>query len=758
MKAPKNNRYLRCLLVAAASCSSLANAATPYPAPNTVMSYSDSIDAFNDVPVGGVPAEIESAITELETYKANEETNKITLDAALETAQDDLTDANNAFDLADTDLNDAITAFDLANDAFTAADEALNTATSERDTASTDLALAETAEANAVADIVALEADPLATTEQLLAAYQAGIDATNARVEAEAVLSEKESTLVTATDAKDTAQTELDTATTNKTTAQAAYDVAELDVNAKTATVTTATNNVTASGNKIAAYEAAVTKVSGAETTKADNPLADAQAQYAAGGLDDTTGDTGLQSVVDALEAVTPGTFDPTAIDGAKSTFTGGTQEVADIEAYADSIVNEINSAPLISSADLNAAKDIVLNGAYERNAIDVNTQDIATNEQAITQEVADRILDVNTEEARAIAAEGVLDGKITDETNRAIAAEGVLDGKITDETNRAIAAEGVLDGKITQEVADRIADVNAEETARIADVDAEEARAIAAEGVLDGKITQEVADRIADVNAEETARIADVNAEEARAIAAEGVLDGKITQEVTDRIADVNAEEARATAAEGVLDGKIATEKTQRQAADATLTTNLATEKSERQAADATLDSKITNYQTAQTSLIRKDPNGRIHIGQNSLITQEIGGVQKLFAEDASGKAINIDVSNGSDLLVNGVSVATDDDISAIRSDYQAADRNLRNDIDTNTRGIAMVAAMTNTTIRDGMTQGVDFNISQFESETGFAFGYARKINENVQLHGAAASTTDFDESVGRLGVSFQW
>ena len=64
----------------------------------------------------------------------------------------------------------------------------------------------------------------------------------------------------------------------------------------------------------------------------------------------------------------------------------------------------------------------------------------------------------------------------------------------------------------------------------------------------------------------------------------------------------------------------------------------------------------------------------------------------------------------------------------------------------------------MTNTTIRDGMTQGVDFNISQFEGETGFAFGYAHKVNENVQIHGAAASTTDFEESVGRLGVSFQW
>ena len=132
-------------------------------------------------------------------------------------------------------------------------------------------------------------------------------------------------------------------------------------------------------------------------------------------------------------------------------------------------------------------------------------------------------------------------------------------------------------------------------------------------------------------------------------------------------------------------------------------------------------------------------------------------------------GAAIDINVTNGSDLRVNGLSVATDADVTternariaadnSIRSEFAAADKNLRNDIDTNTRGIAMVAAMTNTTIQPGMTHGVDFNISQFESETGFAFGYAHRINENVQVHGSAASTADFDESVGRLGVSFQW
>ena len=441
-------------------------------------------------------------------------------------------------------------------------------------------------------------------------------------------------------------------------------------------TLVNAQANVQNSEIKIALYKQCI-----------DSPIADAEDaaeaaaedlnkavdQYSAGGDKDdanyaSTGNSGLQSVLDAVNAVTAGNQAPvtTAIKNADTAFAtigAANATVADIQALVGVIDAQLPTLPPISSADKTTVLETVLNGSYERNAIDLNTTDIAANEEAIADE----------------------------------------------ETAR-------------------IADVNAEEAARIADVNAEEARATAAEGVLDGKITTEKNDRIADVNAEET-----------RATAAEVVLDGKITTEKNDRIADVNAEETRATAAEGVLDGKI-TDETNRAAA-----------------AESVLNGKITQAVADRTALIREE-NGQIHIGQNSLVTSEAGGFQELSAQDALGGSLDINVTNGSDLRIDGVSVATDDDISAIRNDYQTADRNLRNDIDTNTRGIAMVAAMTNTTIRDGMTQGVDFNISQFESETGFAFGYAHKVNENVQIHGAAASTTDFDESVGRLGVSFQW
>lgn len=56
--------------------------------------------------------------------------------------------------------------------------------------------------------------------------------------------------------------------------------------------------------------------------------------------------------------------------------------------------------------------------------------------------------------------------------------------------------------------------------------------------------------------------------------------------------------------------------------------------------------------------SLIRRADDGSIHIGENSLITIEQNGRQSLFAQDANSNPIDIDINNGSDLLVNGISV----------------------------------------------------------------------------------------------------
>jgi hypothetical protein len=220
---------------------------------------------------------------------------------------------------------------------------------------------------------------------------------------------------------------------------------------------------------------------------------------------------------------------------------------------------------------------------------------------------------------------------------------------------------------------------------------------------------------------------------------------------------------------------------------------------------------------ETGIEGVITRKANGEIHIGENSLITNEVGGVQELFARDGTGTAINIDITNGSDLLINGVSVATDDDVAAeavlrIAGDAAtltsantytdeevaagnaatltsantytdgevAAEAGLRiaadtalgrridnnssriasnkEDIEQNTRGIAMVAALQHTTVLPGMTNAFDLSAAHFEGETGLALNYARRINENVQINFGAASTTDFDESVIKAGIGVQW
>ncbi len=134
----------------------------------------------------------------------------------------------------------------------------------------------------------------------------------------------------------------------------------------------------------------------------------------------------------------------------------------------------------------------------------------------------------------------------------------------------------------------------------------------------------------------------------------------------------------------------------------------------------------------------------------------------------------LDILVENG--LFVNGEIVATENYVDAaddvVRAEFAAADAILQNqidtnvrdiaknreDIDANTRGIAMVAALQHTTVLPGMTHALDISGAHFEGETGMALNYARRINENVQINFGAASTTDFDETVIKAGVGVQW
>ena len=57
--------------------------------------------------------------------------------------------------------------------------------------------------------------------------------------------------------------------------------------------------------------------------------------------------------------------------------------------------------------------------------------------------------------------------------------------------------------------------------------------------------------------------------------------------------------------------------------------------------------------------TVIEKKADGSVHIGENSLVTVEENGVQQLYATNVSDEQININIKKGTDLLIDGVSVA---------------------------------------------------------------------------------------------------
>ena len=92
-----------------------------------------------------------------------------------------------------------------------------------------------------------------------------------------------------------------------------------------------------------------------------------------------------------------------------------------------------------------------------------------------------------------------------------------------------------------------------------------------------------------------------------------------------------------------------------------------------------------------AISSPVTVKPNGDIHIGENSLITRERDGVQQLYATDSNSNPIDIDITNGSDLLINGKSVQgqIDENTKGVEANREGVATNKRN-IKTNRQNIS--------------------------------------------------------------------
>ena len=142
-----------------------------------------------------------------------------------------------------------------------------------------------------------------------------------------------------------------------------------------------------------------------------------------------------------------------------------------------------------------------------------------------------------------------------------------------------------------------------------------------------------------------------------------------------------------------------------------------------------------IVIYPKDLENMIREESDGTIHIGENSLITnkKEINGKQPLYAEDASGKRIPINIE-GSRLLINGRDV----------------EQSINNVGALSAALTGLPTVPTDTTFACGLgtgTHGGDF---------AFSGGCASNINEKLSINYAASMTMPGQEYAGDFEDQF--
>ncbi len=136
----------------------------------------------------------------------------------------------------------------------------------------------------------------------------------------------------------------------------------------------------------------------------------------------------------------------------------------------------------------------------------------------------------------------------------------------------------------------------------------------------------------------------------------------------------------------------------------------------------------------TSGINLIRRENNGEIHIGENSLITKEENGRQKVYAKDANGNPIPIDYTNGTKLLINGRDV----------------EQSINNVGALSAALTGLPTVPTHTILACGLgtgTHGGNF---------AFSGGCASKINEKLSINYAASMNLPGQDYVGAFEDTF--
>ena len=140
-----------------------------------------------------------------------------------------------------------------------------------------------------------------------------------------------------------------------------------------------------------------------------------------------------------------------------------------------------------------------------------------------------------------------------------------------------------------------------------------------------------------------------------------------------------------------------------------------------------------ISTGGTSGKSLVKYVGN-ELHIGENSWITKEEGGRQKVYAKDAEGNAIPIDYTNGTKLLING-------------RDVEQSINNVG----------ALSAALTGLpTVPTDTTLACGFGTGTHGGDFAFAGGCASKVNETLSVNYAASMTMPGQDYAGDFEDTF--
>ena len=139
--------------------------------------------------------------------------------------------------------------------------------------------------------------------------------------------------------------------------------------------------------------------------------------------------------------------------------------------------------------------------------------------------------------------------------------------------------------------------------------------------------------------------------------------------------------------------------------------------------------------------NLIRRSSDGAVHIGENSLVLKESGGRQKMWATNAAGERIDIDITNGSRLLING--------------------RDVEKSIDNVGALSAALGSVPAISADSPFTCG--FGAGTHSSAYAISGGCASRVSDRVSVNAAIATvinngTGDSDDNVSaRAGFTFK-